>query len=271
MKNSTKLQTKRQLMLLAALTTGAIGAGCTEQEAHFADATPAQLERALAASSGDDMGTALIFGITFSGRSEPTACPAIKTTGQSTTVTGNCTDESGGRWDGSITIRNLPGIDENPAFDPTQPSSAEFDLRLTSPQGEELAIDGRVTVDAVAFSSDLTIDSNGIASTSRMKLSVNSSDLLTALSGSEIEIADLGNADVEGSWSFGDVPRGSITVRGADTLVFDIGRFVNGCVPYRIGNEQGSVCPLGADESSAQALVGTRPPIWSRLLLGTKP
>lgn len=113
------------------------------------------------------------------------------------------------------------------------------------------------------LSGDLTIDTEGIASTSRLTLVCTIDATCTASSDSEIEISDLGVASVEGTWGLSELPRGRVTVRGADVLVFDVdSRDENGCVPYTIGDKRGTVCVPGIDEGTQPALAGHRARRW---------
>jgi hypothetical protein len=246
-------------------------AGCPgESGAHFADASDAQLERALAASSGSDLGQAAFIGIVFSGMNDPTTCPRLATTGQDTVASGGCTTEEGDRWEGEIRIHNFPGFfQENPAYDPTQPSVAEFEVTVTPSDGEVVSIDGQVRLEEAVLSGDLALDFEGITSVSRLALGCEDDGPCTASPDSEIEISDLGTGSVEGTWTMDDPPSGSVTVRGADSLVFDIAsRDANGCVPFTVGDRSGTICDPNVQGEEGAALAGSRPrPIWSRPLI----
>lgn len=238
------------LLLASSLLSVVALAGCSEsdvssEEARFADATPAQLERVYSAASARDLVAAMLLSAQFSGQNAPGACPAIVTVGQDTTVTGGCTTEDGVRVDGSIAMHNLFGLEEDFAYDPTHPSSIELDFRVTTSQGERIDLDGRIELEKFEqfrFQGDLTISAGGVASTSRLTLDCNS-EPCTALPGSEIELSDLGGGSVEGAWLGGS--DGSVTVRGADVLVIDVAADSdkNGCAPYTIGDQRGIVCP----------------------------
>lgn len=237
--------------LSSALLLGAALAGCTEPEgARFAEASDAQLERVYRAAAAHDLVSVLILGAVLSGGHQPTGCPRIVTEGQDTTVTGGCTLTNGARLDGSIELHNMFGYeDDPPSYDPSQPSTMELAFRISFPQGGEHALDGRLELfeEGGRFSSDLTIDTAGIASTSRIAATCQDPGPCTLSPGSEIEISGLGRAAVEGSWSFIDPPAGELTVRGADVLVFDISSLDGNCVPYTVGDERGTVCTRDPD------------------------
>jgi len=153
------------LCLSALLVAAAALAGCNEQQARFADATPAQIDRAYSASSGIDLGLGVLIATAWSGLNDSTSCPAVVTQGQDTTVSGGCTGDDGTRLDGSIAIHNLPGLVDNPAYDPSKSSSVEFDFRVTPPGAEEVGFNGHVDLDPSGVTDDLTLNAEGIAST----------------------------------------------------------------------------------------------------------
>jgi hypothetical protein len=232
------------------LVAAAALAGCSVPQvplARFADATPMQLERAYSASSGEDLFTFFFLGTLWSGRND-TSCPSIVTMGQDTTVSGGCTAEDGSRVEGSIALHNVPGSDDNPAYDPSQPSTIDFAIRGTSPENEYVAYNGRIERDPSGISGDLTIDAAGILSISHLTLVCDVDGTCTASPSSEILISELGGASVEGTWSVSGPQRGRVIVRGADVLTFDVsGRDEDGCTPYTIGDKSGTVCVLGLD------------------------
>lgn len=219
-------------------------AGCDEQQARFADATPEQLSRAYSAAAGNDLMSALFLGSVFSGRNDPAGCPPVATQGQDTLVSGDCTDEDGVRFDGSMKIHNLPGLEEeNRAHDLTKSGSVDLDFEVTKPEHEDIAVDGHVERDVADIAGDLKIAAEGITSISRLTIECATDGACTASSDSEIEISDLGVASVEGTWSLSGPPSGSVTVRGADTIVFDINKRDRvGCVPFTIGEKTDIVC-----------------------------
>jgi len=258
------------LWLSSSLLAAAALGGCAEpRDPRFADASLAQLERTFEAASGVELGATLLMGISVSGQDSPDSCPKIVTTGPDTTATGGCTIEDGVRMEGSIRVHNLPGV-AGPAYDPSQPGSVEIDVRFTHPQGEDVVLDGRVELDGARISGDLTVDAEGITSTSRLALTCKDQSPCTPAADSEIEISGLGRAGVEGMWRLGP-PSGRVTARGTDVIVFDIdGRDGEGCVPYTInGVPRGPVCIPGLGEADELALVYQHPMPWSKALRGT--
>lgn len=183
------------LCLSPSLLLASALAGCAEApQARFADASPAQLERALRAASGHDLVSALVLGIALSGKHQPTECPAIVTAGQDTTVTGGCTRENGTRLEGTIAIHNLPSWEDDSEYDPSKPGSVELDFRIVFPQHDEIVLDGRVELleePEQRISGALTLDTEGIASTSRLDFGCEDGACDMA-PGAEIEISELG-------------------------------------------------------------------------------
>jgi hypothetical protein len=231
--------------LLPCLLSVAALAGCSSEpgRARFADATPAQLARAYTAATGLDLASALIMSLSFAEQGARMGCPAVSSSGGAITVTGGCTAADGARFDGAIAIRGLHA----PDGDEPAPISVELDFQIAPPARQRIALDGRVeldlTSDAPAVSGDLTIDDEGIASTSRLALACSADHACTASPGSELEISGLGGASVEGNWSLGDPPTGLATVRGDDALVLDMARRSLHCAPYQLGRKSGTVCP----------------------------
>src|SRR5262245_22059957 len=108
-------------LLSSSLLSAAALAGCSESSApsaRFADATPAQLERAFEAATGRALLDALAIGVDFWGRNDPRSCPSVETRGSDTTITGGCTTENDERLEGSIVIHNLAERLDDPAYDP---------------------------------------------------------------------------------------------------------------------------------------------------------
>ncbi len=236
------------LCLSAVLVAAAALAGCNQPQARFADATPTQVARGYTASSGADLISVSFIGTTFSGQNAPTSCPTVMTAGQDTTVSGGCTTEDGARLDGSIVLHNVPGVEDNPAYNPSQPSSIELDFQVTTPGHEHIALEGRVEAGMSGISGDLTIEAQGITTTSRLTLVCDVHGTCTASPDSEIEISGLGGAGVEGTWSLADQPSGRITVRGADVLVFDLSDpDESSCTPYVLGEQTGNLCTSDLD------------------------
>lgn len=221
-------------------------AGCAESEApradarqadaRFAEATPAQLKRVYSASTGGELAWGLFYGAIFAGRNDTTQCPAIVTTGQDTTVTGDCTSEDGTHAEGMIAIHNLPGTS---AYDESEPSSIDFDFRI-SHQDKHYGFDGRIERDRWGVTGDLVTERHGITSTSRVTVACNDRGTCSTSDDSEIEISELGSGTVEGSWS--SAPSGTLIVRGIDKLTFDMSRNEDGCMPYTIGDKGGIAC-----------------------------
>jgi hypothetical protein len=100
-------------------------------------------------------------------------------------------------------------------------------------------------------STDLSLTFGGLQARSVLELDVSAAGSFVAGEGSAIEVDGLGGAAVSGSWSFesqdeqgNTIPAtGTITLRGAETLVFDLANDVDGCIPYSIdGADRGSLC-----------------------------
>jgi hypothetical protein len=245
-------------------------AGCPASDAHFADATDAQIARSYSAASGQDLASALFIGIIFSGAPTNTeSCPTIVTSGNDTTVAGGCDDEDGTHWDGTIVAHNMPGfLEANPEYDATEPSTVTFNqLHITATDGES-RIDGVVSYSEADahLEGDLTIDFEGIETTVRMTLECTPENLCTPSEDAEIEISDLGGASIDGSWGF-QPPAGAVALHGADDLTFDLAATdADGCVPYS-GAKSGLVCSEseGDDQGFAKRSMKHQPAWASRI------
>lgn len=235
------------LCLSTSLLSMAGLAGCSAEpgRARFADATPAQLARAYTAATGLDLASTLIMGLGFAEQGARMGCPTLGSSGGAITVTGGCTAADGARLDGTIVIRGLHPPD--PDEEGSSPISVELDFQIASPGRPRVALDGRVELDlapgAPSIVGELTIDDEGIESTSRLSLHCTADHECTAAPDSEIELSSLGSAGVEGTWSLGDPPSGLATVRGADALVLDMARLSLQCAPYQVDDRRGTICP----------------------------
>jgi hypothetical protein len=243
----------------AQATSSSSDPGSGKLQASFANATPAQLMRVYAASSGSDLEAAILFGASLSGSNDTSSCPTIVTTGQDTIVTGGCSTKAGDRVEGSISVHSTPSQ-----------LSTVFDYRVTTSKHENLSIVGHAEIDMSIISGDLKIEANGMSSSSHLTLACTDDGACAASPDSGIELSDLGNAGVEGKWSLGTPPSGQVTVRGADVITFDVAnRDKNLCVPYTVAGKNGSVCLGNTAQAGgqAQATAGTRMQRWSRRLL----
>ncbi len=231
---------------LAALATLAGCPGGSDLDATFVDATPAQLERALQVGSGGDGGSAYFLGMLLSQQDAPEDCPRLVTSGATTTVTGGCDTDGGGRIEGRIVIENVPPFfAEDPDIDPDAPSSVSYDNFHVVDGDDDIFIDGVVELDPVtqAAAIDLTVRAEGIEATSQLTLSCDATDLCSAAEGGEVEIVGIGRAAIEGSWRLDEPAEGTLTLRGADTVVFDVGASADNCVPYTLADgTTGEVC-----------------------------
>jgi hypothetical protein len=260
------------LLAVATLT----GCPSPNDDARFADATEVQIERSYTAASGRDLGDMLLIGTIFSGTPTNSAsCPSIVTSGQDTTVSGGCTDGDGAHYEGTIVTHNGQGfIIPNPAYDKTEPTTVTYNAFEIKADTDHVILDGVVSMDPVAreVDGDMTLTAQEIESQERITLTCNAANLCTAVD-SEIALSDLGGATVEGSWSLGETPTGTITLHGADDLVFQQGSIdADGCVPYAVGSKTGKVCMDSEEGDGPQGFARPGPaklPVWAMKLVPT--
>jgi hypothetical protein len=251
--------------IFSTLLLGTLTACPTMEDARFSKASARQLQRTFAASSGKDAQTLAGLGVLISGRNEPTKCPRIVTSGATTTASGPCMTTDG-TWEGTLTTENVQGATPNPAYDPTKPSTVRLEgLAIVNSSGQRGSLDGAVTFDknAHTLDSELTItDPDGVGTTASLHLTCDQNNLCTAGS-STVDVHDLGLAHIEGAWHVDAPFAGSITLRGSETLVFDIaGTTTARCVPFSIDSSpKGQVCPntspvaASSDRGTLEALL----------------
>ncbi len=237
-------------LMLAALAACSSSSKDT-QPAQFKSADDAHLERALLTASGTDYEAALLFSALLS--IPPSTCPAIAQQGAQTTLTGGCTTNAGSAVGGTATLENLGANSDS-----TQPATADFANFTLSTSGN-IAFDGTISLAPAApptvVTTDLDMTFGGIAGHSALIVQIpaaadgsSTGGSLTAVAGSTVEIDGLGSAEVSGTWTIGEnggPSSGSLTLTGADTLVFNIAQGdSNDCYTYTIDDTGGgSLCP----------------------------
>ncbi|MCA9677210.1 MAG: hypothetical protein H6709_06165 [Kofleriaceae bacterium] len=235
------------LLLATAAAPAACGGGDSPPafDAHFKTASQEQIARAVSAGAGYDYGLAFFLGAAYSGIENPTGCPAVTVSGSVTTVTGGC-DTDDGHIDGTIVLDNVPGLFGGDA-NPTRAQSLTFEgWRMTSPDEDDVAIDGTIVVEAGHATVDLTVDLGGMVADSSFEMVCSTGDggPCGPADGGWIDVDGLGGAAVSGAWTLGDPPSGKLTLTGADTFVLDFDNAgSDGCVPYAIdGAAAGELC-----------------------------
>lgn len=237
-------QLARALFLLALVPacggdddSGHLLDGGDDGSAVFAQATGPELMRALQAASGGDALSAMALGTLFSQRDEPDGCPAIASEGAVTTVTGGCTGTEGERIVGTLVLENVPSLAPDPDIDPSRPRRARADGFSLAGDDGVLALDGEVEVepDRRIATNALRFEVGGASATSDVSWTCDDTGLCAAEPGSAVEL-ELGTATVEGSRRLEDPKAGSVVLRGADAVTFDVAAATDDCVPYTLSD-----------------------------------
>lgn len=240
--------TRLSYSFLTAALLNLAACGDDPEPAKFSSATEVQKLRAVSAGGSMDGQIGLFFGSILVGLPDDSACPTISRSGDTTTITGGCTDDSGDRFLGSITAKNVPGFIGGPEHDPSKPSVITFDgfgIDDVSDENDDMSMEGSVTLNTdQSFTANLTTDFGGVEVHSNATWR-RSGELLAADAGGNIEVTGLGAADIKGSWSMSNEnPAGALELHGADVLKADFGNLnANGCVPLTVdGTAAGELC-----------------------------
>ena len=227
--------------------------------ANFQMASTSQLGAVLDAATGRNAWqSAFGLSLALAAYRNPPSCPAVQGSGTSWTITGGCTDRDDTTWSGKATISNAPGFNGQAAagYDPSRPTTIAFDMWTVAGGGSGTTLDGTVAYADLrlvseadsypAFSSlesALTVTTAHITTSEQVHLALDPTGW-SLTSPSWLELDGLGSATLSGAWSDGSTPSGTLTVHGADDLVFDFTQLQQECVGYTIGSTTGVACPL---------------------------
>lgn len=233
--------------LTAALLHLAACGGDSADPASFAKASDLQKQRAIAAAGPTDAALGLVYGSILAGLPADETCPKISHSGDTFTVTTNCTTESGDKLSGTLTGKNLPSFFGEDEHDPSKPSIVTFEnfsIDDTSDDNEDVTLDGKVTLNSdTSLTADFSATLGGIKVYSDATWN-RTAERTTAAEGSYVEVDGLGSADIKGSWNLdSDAPAGVLELHGSDVLKADFGATASGCVPLTVdGNAAGQIC-----------------------------
>ncbi len=245
--------------VLAATLLAACG-GDAHDSATFATATDEQLLRVIEVSRFYDAEEMLEVAQLF-GLNEP-GCPAVSTTGQVTTITSDCTNESGWTISGRVVITNF-GFDSEPARDPSQPSSVEaFGLRATR-AGQLQTLDGKVELVLHGPSEGSPFDLVASVDVTNSNLPSHTEGAIRCGTGEQcrydgawIGVETLGEAEVDDG-AFDDGGTVAVTLQGQSTVVISPGRDADDCFALTIDGAARQVCEPAFKRTTAR---------WSSIL-----
>jgi hypothetical protein len=201
--------------------------------ASFAGRDDAHLHRAAFAAVGGDAFYLLLFGSSFTS-DDTAACPAVRTTGAVTTVTGGCVTTDGVRLDGTLTLTNVDGVfTRNPAYDPSKPSTiVAAGWRDDGGDGFD-AIDGTLTLtpSGAGMIRDLDLDATlkGLRAQIDATYDCAADNVCTFAAGSRLDVDGIGAADLSGTFRFDEPLTGTITLSGADQMIVDVATSTERC------------------------------------------
>lgn len=218
--------------------------------ARFSEATPQQIEHALLVASAEDAALGTLAAVWSAGRSDPTGCPAVQTSGATTIVSWSCDSGLAGGMFTASNVRSSPA-EANPAYDRSLPSHVLFQQFLA----KAFLIEGSV-VDTITRVVDGTVDWHPAAGTIDIVLGVTDNDVhsfadlhfrcgaagLCSASGSTIWVEGLGSAAVTGGWAFDAPYAGTLDLSGEDRIEFDMAMDGADRVTYAI--DRGSSTPV---------------------------
>lgn len=160
------------------------------------------------------------------------------TTGNVTTITSDCTNDSGTMLRGRVVVTNFP---RHTGYDATRPGTVVAEgWTAISADGATAAVSGEVqrtevSADAPArLGGVVEIDEDGIVVHSEIEFECDETSLCTIVDESWFEVSDLGAATVTGTFRFGGERTGEITATGEDTLVIDVPASSGSCTTYRV-------------------------------------
>lgn len=245
--------------VLAATLLAACG-GDAHDSATFATATDEQLLRVIDVARFEDAEDMLEISELF-GRNEP-GCPSVSTTGLVTTITGDCTSESGWTIAGRVVITNF-GFDSVPARDPAQPSTIEaFGLRATRDDRLQ-TLDGKVELVLHGTSEGSPFDLLAAIDVTNTNLPAHTEGAIRCndsegcrYDGAWIGVDTVGEAEVADGL-FDDDTGSLITLHGEETLAISLERDDQGCFPVTIDGAARTVCEPAFKRTTAR---------WSSIL-----
>lgn len=224
----------RKLACLLVLV-GCGGGGTTDVKPtlSFAERSDVELAQLIDAAAGMDMFQAQSEVDQFAGSNDP--CPAVAVSGNTITVTGGCTTADGVAIAGSAAVTNPVAWDQV-QYNYSQPSEYQFDALSLTANSQTMMFDGRLTISGsfTVYDADITSTVLGTSIRSDIHYECDQGSQTCDLSGSGIELIDVGGALVSGSVKVANqVQSASYTLRGVDTLKATV---TQGCVAYTISD-----------------------------------
>ncbi len=230
--------------LLALPACGADDATDGTLDATFSTADDQHRVRAIGSAVGMDYMISMFIASAYAGVDAPDGCPRSVVDGSVTTVTGGC-DTDDGRVEGTVVIDNVPTFFGEDTTDRTRPQTVEFDGYVAGAPDDQWAIDGSIRVDVDrAISAQLTVGTQGLFSTTDLRMTCTDIGACTAGAGSWADVDGIGRFAISGTWNLDEeAPAGRVTLTGAEVLVLDLDANANGCIPFTIdGEPAGELC-----------------------------
>lgn len=161
----------------------------------------------------------------------PDACPRITTSGTTTTVEGGCYRDND-KLVGSLVIDNFPSTR---LYDPTRATH----VTATS-YGVELvtSLDGTYDEDPTRKTRDIALTTTHDIAELHLECDAppdRPARMCTAAPGSSYHSRQIAAA-VEGTWSNQRPFTGTITLRAADAITFNLSGTVDDCIPYEVSD-----------------------------------
>lgn len=245
-------------LLLSSSLLGACGddGGPAEYDARFSGADDQHVVRAIIAGAGVDTFVIVLSAGAYAAMAEDpegaASCPSIEVDGDRVIARGGCTMDDGGRVDGTMTLENVAPLFSGETFakDPSQPAIVTMDgYRVTDAEGDAWSLDGTLRAEGdERLTLELESEIDGILARISATYVEADDGGTTVEAGAWVDVDGVGAAELSGTWTLDEPPTGSLTLRGAETLVVDFARATDDCVRFAVDGDDREICGLDGGE-----------------------
>lgn len=222
----------RKLIVLAVLAAcGGGGGGSTDIKPTLvlADRSDAEIASLINGAGGTYMFSAETAVDQFSVVVDP--CPTIAVSGDTITITGGCTTADGIAIAGSASIQN-PRDWSQVQYDFNKDTVYTYEGLTETQSGLTQSFDGIMKISGATYDADVTTTTAGTTMRSDLFYSCDTGSQSCSLSGSGLELGDLGGVLVSGSVRVsGQSATASYTIKGVGTVTANI---TQTCVSWKL-------------------------------------
>lgn len=220
-------------MRLSLCLCSVLFAACGSDAGTFEDASDQELQRTMMAAMSMDTVMVGFLAVGYASAEEG-GCPNVHIEGDRRTVTGGCTTEDGEKIEGEMILENVPGLFGG--NDPTRPQLVQANSFVVGESLGRIEIDGTITATSTSTEADIRVELLGMTVATSAKFGC--VDGLCTYQGASLDIEGIGDATLEGSFSFQDNTI-SVDLQGRDHLQL---RSEGECVAYVAGGRSGAFC-----------------------------